>query len=70
MAITVSSFRPQYERLFETCAIKPSKLSTVNSIVQKIIKNRTRYEGVADPLNVPQCRCCPFALGTCRRRYL
>jgi lysozyme family protein len=53
MAYSVSSLRPEYESLFETCVIKPSKLSAVKRIVQTIIKNRSRYEGVGNPLDIP-----------------
>lgn len=50
-------FTPQlqaeYQRLFDTCVVNPDKLSEINSIVKKILDNKTRYEKVGNKLNIP-----------------
>ena len=51
------SFNPQsqseYQRLFDTCVINPDKLPEVNSIVDRIVAGRPRYEAVGNKLNIP-----------------
>ena len=50
-------FTPQlqseYQRLFDTCVIRPEKYADVNAIVNSIVKSRSRYEAVANKLNIP-----------------
>ncbi len=43
----------EYQRLFDTCIIRPEKLPEVNAIVDKIVTARQRYEGVGNKLNIP-----------------
>lgn len=43
----------QYQRLFDTCVITADKYSLVNNQVKVIVDNKSRYEGVGSPLNIP-----------------
>ncbi len=51
------SFTPQlqseYQRLFDTCIVDPSKLPEISVIVSKIISNKSRYQSVGNKLNIP-----------------
>lgn len=51
------SFNPQsqseYQRLFDTCVINPANLPDINSVVDRIVANRSRYEAVGNKLNIP-----------------
>ena len=50
-------FTPQlqseYQRLFDTCSIRPEKNSEVDSILTKILKGRSSYEAIEKKLNIP-----------------
>jgi lysozyme family protein len=45
--------RAEYQRLFDTCLIGASRASAVESLVNRIVAGRARYESVATPLGVP-----------------
>lgn len=45
--------RSEYQRLFDTAAIRPEKLAEVNALVDRIVAARPRYEAVGNKLNVP-----------------
>jgi lysozyme family protein len=47
------SLREEYSKLFDTCDIRPAKLSEVDSLVTKIITNRSRYQAVGSALGIP-----------------
>lgn len=47
--------RHEYERLFDSCMIRPERLATVESLVAKLIGNQIRYQRVADALGIPWC---------------
>ena len=51
------SFTPQlqseYQRLFDTCSIRPEKNAEVDNILNKILRGRSSYETVAKKLNIP-----------------
>ena len=51
------TFNPQlqseYQRLFDTCSIRPEKNTEVDSILNKIVKGRPFYEAVEKKLNIP-----------------
>ena len=47
------SLREEYERLFNTCEIRPEWMARVNRAVRKIETNRKRYERVSAPLGIP-----------------
>lgn len=50
---TLEQLKPEYERLFNTCEIKPSKFAEIDSIANRIIQNKSRYEAIGKPLNMP-----------------
>lgn len=50
---TLNDLRPEYERLFNSCEIKPSKFAEIDAIANGIIAHQTRYEGIGKPLNIP-----------------
>lgn len=43
----------EYESLFDTCIALPDKIAKVNWFANKLIENRSRYESVGNPLNIP-----------------
>lgn len=51
------SFTPQaaaeYQRLFDTCVIKPEKLPEIKPIVTRILRGKDRYEALANRVNIP-----------------
>lgn len=54
MAILLNSaLQSEYQRLFDTCVIRPEKYPEVNSVVDRILQNKSRYEAVGNKLNVP-----------------
>ncbi len=50
---TLEQLKPEYERLFNTCEIKPAKFAEIDGIANKIIQNKSRYEAIGKPLNIP-----------------
>ncbi len=48
-----ASLKAEYQQLFDNCNIRTERLSEIDSIIQKIISNKTRYESVGDQLNIP-----------------
>src|SRR5205085_8429741 len=54
MAITLTpKLKKEYETLFATCVINPSKQAAVDTIRKKIVDNRHRYEEVEGVTGVP-----------------
>jgi len=47
------TLRDEYQRLFDTCQIRPERLQEVESLNKKITQNRNRYQAVGDPLGIP-----------------
>ena len=51
------SFTPQaaaeYQRLFDTCVIKPEKLSEIKPIVNRILSGKSRYEALSNKVGIP-----------------
>ena len=51
------AFTPQvateYQRLFDTCVIRPEKLPEIKPIVNKILSGKSRYEIIANKVNIP-----------------
>ena len=45
--------RAEYQRLFDTCVINPGKLAEIKTILNKIMAGKSRYETVANKLNIP-----------------
>lgn len=54
MAVNLTpELRNQYQTLFDTLVIRPERQKDVDDLVKKIDNNRSRYEDVGNPLNVP-----------------
>ena len=47
------ALRDEYQILFDTCEIKTEKLSSIESIITKIVNNQNRYEIAANGLGIP-----------------
>lgn len=43
----------EYHTLYKNCKINKKKFKDIDSIVDKILKNKARYESVASSLNIP-----------------
>ena len=48
-----STLGDEYQRLFDTCQIRPERLQEVESLIKNITQNRNRYQAVGDPLGIP-----------------
>lgn len=46
-------YRLNYEVLFSTCVIRPSKYTVIDRTIDKIFANKSRYETVAKDLSIP-----------------
>ncbi|WP_445635797.1 Lysozyme family protein [Nostoc sp. DSM 114161] len=51
--LSLLDLKPEYQRLWDSCEIRPDKLSSTQSIVTKISASRPRYEGLQQKINVP-----------------
>ena len=49
----LEELRDEYQDLFDTCEIRPQKQNTVDSLVTKLMNNKSRYEAVGDQVDVP-----------------
>lgn len=47
------ALRADYQRLFDTCQIRPERVTEINAAAQKIIAGKARYAAVGKPLGVP-----------------
>lgn len=43
----------EYRRMFDSCVVRPDRISTVNWYVEKLLDGVDRYRGVGDPLGIP-----------------
>lgn len=48
-----NSLSEEYQNLFDTCVINTLKLSEIESIIQRITSNQSRYESVGDNIGIP-----------------
>jgi lysozyme family protein len=48
-----AALRKEYERLFESCVIRPSRLKEVDATADRLVANRSRYEAVGQSTGVP-----------------
>jgi lysozyme family protein len=54
MAVSlINALRVEYNRLFETCEIKPTRQAAVETITNNILANKARYETAGTPLRLP-----------------
>lgn len=51
--LSLLDLKPEYERLWDSCEIRPDKLSSTQNVVAKISANRPLYEGLQQKINVP-----------------
>ncbi|WP_138501010.1 hypothetical protein [Nostoc sp. PA-18-2419] len=51
--LSLQDLKPEYQRLWDSCEIKPDKLKNAQNIVAKISANRPRYEVLEQKINVP-----------------
>jgi len=51
--LNLTTLRKEYNELLTTCEIKPDRLSEVQSICDKIVRNEARYEGIGEENSVP-----------------
>lgn len=47
------ALRQEYETLFNSCIIKPGKMSAVEDLIAGLLTNQGRYRSVGDPLGIP-----------------
>jgi lysozyme family protein len=52
-ARTLPALRDEYVAMFDSMAIRPEKLASVDARVRSIVANEARYRSVADPAGVP-----------------
>lgn len=45
--------RAEYQRLFDTCVIRPAKVSTIDATIRQIVRNQARYEAVSTDTAIP-----------------
>lgn len=50
---SLNALRTEYDDLLKTCEIKANRLSEVQSICDKIVKNQRRYTSIGDENDVP-----------------
>jgi lysozyme family protein len=47
------ALRDEYQRLFDTCQVRPEKAAEVEATAERVNAGRVRYEAVAGPLGIP-----------------
>ncbi|MGH9767965.1 MAG: hypothetical protein ACREAB_11070 [Blastocatellia bacterium] len=47
------SLKEEYQRLFDTCHLRPERAQTVEALVNKVTQNRDRYSAISDSLRIP-----------------
>jgi lysozyme family protein len=45
--------KSEYQRLFDTCHIRPERVEVVETLVNRVAENRSRYSAVGDSLGIP-----------------
>jgi lysozyme family protein len=45
--------RAEYQKLFDTCVIRPERASAVKPLVTSLLANKSRYQAVAEQTDVP-----------------
>lgn len=48
-----SDKKDNYERLFASCIIKPSRYPEIDNVISQMLSHKARYQAVAIPLNIP-----------------
>jgi lysozyme family protein len=49
----LSDLRPEYLKLFREAQIRPTRLTEVDQLCQRILANKSRYDAIAERLNLP-----------------
>jgi N-acetylmuramoyl-L-alanine amidase len=52
-SVCFDNLKSEYGRLFQQCKIREDRLSSIDTTIQKIVANRSRYEAVATQIGVP-----------------
>lgn len=47
------ALRAEYQRLFDTCQIRPERIAEVEAAVVKIVGSKARYQAIGQPSGVP-----------------
>jgi lysozyme family protein len=47
------ALKKEYQELYNSCVINPSKTAIVSSLINRMLSNKSRYETVAGQLNIP-----------------
>ena len=47
------ALRNEYQNLFDTCEIRPARKAQIETLVSKLLLNKSRYQAVADLTDVP-----------------
>ena len=47
------ALRNEYEQLFNSCLINPSRVNDVNTLVNALYEHREQYQGVAEKMGIP-----------------
>lgn len=53
MSKLTEALRAEYQRLFDTCQIRPERVAEIEAATQKILAGKARYAALGKPLNVP-----------------
>lgn len=53
MPTLTTALRAEYDRLFDTCVVRPSRAAEVNATVDALLARRDRYDAVEAALGVP-----------------
>lgn len=53
MPNTSSQYADEYQKLFDTCIIKPNKYPEIDSYISKMIANKNSYDAVSKKTDVP-----------------
>ncbi len=53
MPVLTSQLRDEYQRLFETCVIRPERENQVEPLVTSLLLNQSRYQAVSELTDVP-----------------
>lgn len=53
MPNTLPPYRDEYQRLFDTCIIKPNKYPEIDGYINRMSANRNSYDAVSKKTNVP-----------------
>lgn len=53
MPALTQTLREEYKNLFDSCVIRPERKNEIETIISRLLDNRSRYEAVSDQVDVP-----------------